>query len=100
MKVSKAGSTRRKTNGAHSPSPERAGSPVEGLRDRPAGNIGEVVHDFSNLLMAISGYTDMMLADASLEGPARRYAEEIARAAERAIDLNKRLSSMSRRQTA
>lgn len=59
---------------------------------------GGIAHDFNNLLTAIIGYSDLVL-DALGEGHgARRDAEEILRAAERAGGLTRQLLAFSRRQ--
>ncbi|MGH9720370.1 MAG: histidine kinase dimerization/phospho-acceptor domain-containing protein [Bryobacteraceae bacterium] len=56
-----------------------------------------VVHEFNNLLTVIMGYTEMILCDPTLAGPARRYAEAIEEAADRAALLSK---TMTRANTA
>ena len=59
---------------------------------------GGVAHDFNNLLTIISGYTQMMLSRFSPTDQMRGYAEEVARAAERAGALTNQLLAFSRRQ--
>jgi PAS domain S-box-containing protein len=59
---------------------------------------GGIAHDFNNLLTIISGYDRLMLNALSPQDSMRGYAEEIARAAERATALTKQLLAFSRRQ--
>jgi signal transduction histidine kinase/CheY-like chemotaxis protein len=59
---------------------------------------GGVAHDFNNLLTIISGYDRMLLDGLSLQDPLRDYAEEVAKAAERAGALTGQLLAFSRRQ--
>ena len=59
---------------------------------------GGVAHDFNNILTAIGGYTDLLLADLAPDDQRRRDVEEIYRAAERAAALTQQLLAFSRRQ--
>ena len=59
---------------------------------------GGVAHDFNNLLTIISGYSDILLASAEVDGPQRRNVEEIRNAAARAAALTSQLLAFSRRQ--
>jgi PAS domain S-box-containing protein len=59
---------------------------------------GGVAHDFNNLLTIISGYDRMLLDGLSPLDPLRGYAEEVAKAAERAAALTTQLLAFSRRQ--
>ena len=59
---------------------------------------GGVAHDFNNLLTVITGYAELLLADASLEMSQRTALEEIQRAAERGGALTHQLLAFSRRQ--
>ncbi len=59
---------------------------------------GGVAHDFNNLLTVITGYADLLLADAALPHPQRAAIEEIRQAAERGGALTHQLLAFSRRQ--
>jgi PAS domain S-box-containing protein len=59
---------------------------------------GGVAHDFNNILMAISGRTEMLLGALDADDPRRTDAEEVYRAADRAATLTKQLLAFSRRQ--
>jgi PAS domain S-box-containing protein len=59
---------------------------------------GGVAHDFNNILTAIGGYTDLLLADLPLDDPRREDVDEIHRAADRAAALTQQLLAFSRRQ--
>ena len=60
---------------------------------------GGIAHDFNNLLTAISGYTDLVLMSLDEEDYRRRDdLREVAKAAERATGLTRRLLAVSRRQ--
>ena len=55
-----------------------------------------VAHEFKNLLMVISGLTDLVLNRTDLERSARRDLEQIRRAAEQADELTHRLFTLVR----
>jgi PAS domain S-box-containing protein len=59
---------------------------------------GGVAHDFNNILTAITGYTDLLLADLPADDPRREDVDEIHRAAQRAAALTQQLLAFSRRQ--
>ncbi len=59
---------------------------------------GGVAHDFNNMLMSISGYTELLLLRAGPESELREDLEEIRRATDRAIGLTRQLLSYSRKQ--
>jgi two-component system, cell cycle sensor histidine kinase and response regulator CckA len=59
---------------------------------------GGVAHDFNNVLTAITGYAEFLLARLAVGDPRRADAEEIARAADRAAGLTRQLLAFSRRQ--
>ena len=59
---------------------------------------GGIAHDFSNLLMAIIGYAEMMLWNPELDKKVRAAMEEIQKAAERASSLTHQLLAFSRKQ--
>ncbi len=59
---------------------------------------GGIAHDFNNLLTAITGYTELLLDDASLGGPGNADLNEIAKAAGRAAALTNQLLAFSRKQ--
>jgi signal transduction histidine kinase len=58
---------------------------------------GGVAHDFNNVLLAINGYAELLVADAQGER-ARRFAREILLAGERAAALTQQLLAFGRRQ--
>lgn len=59
---------------------------------------GGIAHDFNNLLMVIQGYADL-LTDRLRDGdPARKNAEQIQTAAQRATSLTRQLLAFSRKQ--
>ena len=60
---------------------------------------GGVAHDFNNVLAVIIGYNEVMLADLPPHGRLYQCAEEIRKAAERAVGLTKQLLVFSRKQT-
>ncbi len=59
---------------------------------------GGVAHDFNNILTAIGGYTDLLLADLPPGDPRRQDVDEIHQAADRAAALTQQLLAFSRRQ--
>jgi PAS domain S-box-containing protein len=59
---------------------------------------GGVAHDFNNMLTAISGYTDLLLARAEGDETLRGYARQIEQASQRAAGLTRQLLAFSRRQ--
>ena len=59
---------------------------------------GGVAHDFNNILTAIGGYTDLLLADLPANDHRRHDVEEIYQAAQRAAGLTQQLLAFSRRQ--
>lgn len=59
---------------------------------------GGVAHDFNNMLSAIMGYTDLLLAALRADDPIRADVEEIRRAAARGAVLTRQLVAFSRGQ--
>ena len=59
---------------------------------------GGVAHDFNNMLTAITGYAEMMMAAIPDADPLREDAQEILKAAGRAAALTKQLLAFSRQQ--
>jgi PAS domain S-box-containing protein len=59
---------------------------------------GGVAHDFNNMLMAIIGCSEILLAALPEDEPLRREVEEIRKAGERAGELTRQLLIFSRRQ--
>ena len=59
---------------------------------------GGVAHDFNNILTAIGGYADLLLADLPEQDRRRHDVEEIHRSAQRAAGLTQQLLAFSRRQ--
>jgi PAS domain S-box-containing protein len=59
---------------------------------------GGVAHDFNNILAAIAGYAELLLAQTAPEDARRREVEEIRRAADRAASLTRQLLAFSRKQ--
>jgi two-component system cell cycle sensor histidine kinase/response regulator CckA len=59
---------------------------------------GGVAHDFNNTLGVITGYGDLLQESLPEDDPARRYAEEIRKAAHRAATLTRQLLAFSRKQ--
>lgn len=61
--------------------------------------VSGVAHDFNNILAVIIGYSDLLTGDAGLEGPLRKYIDEIRHASERAAGLTRQLLVFGRKQT-
>lgn len=59
---------------------------------------GGVAHDFNNAILPIMAYCEMLLTQLHAQDPLRRYAEQIARAAESAANLPRQLLAFSRKQ--
>ena len=59
---------------------------------------GRMAHEFNNLLMVITGYSDEVLDKLGAEDPAREDAQEIINAANRAAELTRLLLAYARRQ--
>ena len=59
---------------------------------------GGIAHDFNNLLTAITGYTELLLAEVEPDSIMKADLGEIAHAAERASWLTRQLLAFSRRQ--
>jgi PAS domain S-box-containing protein len=59
---------------------------------------GGVAHDFNNILTAISGYSELLLADLSADDPKREDVTEIRAAARRAAALTRQLLAFGRKQ--
>lgn len=59
---------------------------------------GGVAHDFNNLLTVVSGYSELLSANPSLDQRAREAVGEIQRSAERAIAVTRQLLAFSRKQ--
>jgi len=57
-----------------------------------------IAHDFNNLLTAILGFTDLLVEDLEQSGGRREEAEEIRRAALRAVELTRQLLAFGRQQ--
>ncbi|MBI4401679.1 MAG: PAS domain S-box protein [Nitrospirae bacterium] len=57
-----------------------------------------IAHDFSNLLMAITGYCDMLLARLGQADPLREPVQEIKKISESGSELNRQLLVFSRKQ--
>jgi two-component system cell cycle sensor histidine kinase/response regulator CckA len=60
---------------------------------------GGIAHDFNNLLTIICGYSQMLLAGATLDERDRAALEQILKAGDRAADLTRQLLTFSRRQS-
>ena len=59
---------------------------------------GGIAHDFNNLVMAIQGYSSLLLADLGANPVQREEVEQIQKAAERAASLTRQLLAFSRKQ--
>jgi two-component system cell cycle sensor histidine kinase/response regulator CckA len=59
---------------------------------------GGVAHDFNNILMAISSYSELLARKLPKDDPSQRYAEEILRATNRGSSLTQGLLAFSRKQ--
>jgi CheY-like chemotaxis protein len=59
---------------------------------------GRMAHEFNNLLMVITGYSDEVMDKLGVEDPAREDAQEIINAANRAAELIRLLLAYARRQ--
>jgi PAS domain S-box-containing protein len=59
---------------------------------------GGVAHEFNNLLMAITGFSELLLLKMDSTSPLRRYAGEIRTAADRAAALTRQLLAFGRKQ--
>ncbi len=59
---------------------------------------GGIAHDFNNLLTAVTGYSDLLLADMPPSDQRRHDVEEIRKASESAGALTQQLLAFSRRQ--
>jgi two-component system cell cycle sensor histidine kinase/response regulator CckA len=59
---------------------------------------GGVAHDFNNILMAISSYSELLARKLADKDPSHRYAEEILRATNRGSSLTQSLLAFSRKQ--
>jgi PAS domain S-box-containing protein len=59
---------------------------------------GGVAHDFNNLLTVVSGYTDVIAKNPSLDARGKEAVGEIRNASERAIGLARQLLAFSRKQ--
>jgi hypothetical protein len=59
---------------------------------------GGIAHDFNNLLTVISGYSDLLAANPSLDHRAKEAVGEVQRAAERAIAVTRQLLAFGRKQ--
>ena len=57
-----------------------------------------IAHDFNNMLMAINGYSDLILRELGDDSPLRKKVLEIKKAGERSADLTHQLLAFSRRQ--
>ena len=58
---------------------------------------GGIAHEFNNFLTPITGYADLIMVDADPESEIYDNAREISEAAEKARDVVKQISAMSRR---
>lgn len=60
--------------------------------------VGGVVHDFNNLLMAISGYTDLLLARLPENTAVHSYAQQIRKATEKSAELTRQMLGLGNKQ--
>jgi len=60
---------------------------------------GGVAHDFNNILMVISGYSQVLIDSLAKEPKLRSHVEQMQRAGERAASLTRQLLAFSRKQT-
>ena len=58
---------------------------------------GGIAHDFNNVLQAISGYTQLLLAEGDLRPASRERLESIGRSIERAARMIKQLMTLARK---
>lgn len=58
---------------------------------------GGIAHEFNNFLTPITGYADLIMAEAAPDSEVYDNAREISEAAERAKDVVKQISAMSRK---
>ncbi len=59
---------------------------------------GGIAHDFNNLLQGIQGYTQLAMERLDPDEPGHANLEEVMKAADRAAELTRQLSTFSRRQ--
>jgi two-component system, cell cycle sensor histidine kinase and response regulator CckA len=59
--------------------------------------IGGVAHDFTNLAMALTGYSDVVLMQLDAAHPARPFAEQLKAASQSAVSLLRQLLAFSRK---
>jgi PAS domain S-box-containing protein len=59
---------------------------------------GGVAHDFNNMLMAITGYAELVLMDLPADSPSREDLRELLSSAERGARLTRQLLAFGRRQ--
>jgi signal transduction histidine kinase len=57
---------------------------------------GEIAHELNNVLTVVLGFSDALLARSDFDDRSRVRLSEIRRAGERAADLSRRLSALSR----
>jgi two-component system cell cycle sensor histidine kinase/response regulator CckA len=61
---------------------------------------GGIAHDFSNLLTAITGFSEMLLLDGRVDAESRGWVSEIRKSIDRGASLVRQLLSFSRKQVA